>query len=95
MKYCVNTYAKPDDRGLSTRISLQPRLLCALGLSKGECVEAVVSPGVVILCRPDWVPVFERLLRDFPSAFICEAEAAPQKVSGPGGAGSKRRRIQQ
>jgi len=63
--------------------------LAALGLGPGKPAMAVVSPGVVIICQSEWVEVFEEMLRDFPSAFICEAEAAPQKVSGPGGARSE------
>ena len=70
-------------RGYVT-LSLLARLLDALGLGRGSPATAVVLPGVVILCRPEWVPVFERILRDFPGAFICEAEAAPKSVSAPG-----------
>ena len=89
MKFSVKTYAKPYDRGPGTRISVRHDLLYALELGAGESVEAVVERGVLILCRPEWVEVFEEILRDFPGAFISEAEAAPQKVSGPGGARSE------
>jgi hypothetical protein len=84
MKFPVKIYVPRHRRRGHTTLSLLAKLMAALGLGPGKPAMAVVSPGVVIICQSEWVEVFEEILRDFPRAFICEAEAAPKSVSAPG-----------
>jgi hypothetical protein len=72
MTFPVKIRPQSRTRRGHTTISLLAKLVGALGLGPGKPVTAVVSPGVVILCRPEWSEVFEEILRDFPRAFVCE-----------------------
>jgi len=94
VKFPVKIRPQSHRRRGHTTISLLAKLVEALGLGPGKPITAVVSPGVVILCRAEYREVFECILRDFPGAFISEAETAPEKVSGPGGARIERPRIE-
>jgi len=87
MRFPVKIYPQAQKRRGFTTLTLLWRLMDALGLAPGKPAMAVVSPGVVIFCQAEQAEMFECILRDFPGAFISEAEAPPQKVSGPGGAG--------
>lgn len=84
MEFPVKIYAHSHGRRGYVTLSLLAKLLEALGLGPGKPVTAVISPGVVILCQAEQAEMFECILRDFPRAFICEAEAAPKSVSAPG-----------
>jgi hypothetical protein len=82
MRFSVKIYPQAQKRRGCTTLTLLWKLMAALGLGPGKPVTAVVSPGVVIICRPEWVPVFERLLHDFPGAFISDPERALSKQAG-------------
>jgi hypothetical protein len=81
VKFPVEICLQAHTRKGCVTLTLLAKLLEALELGPGKPVTAVVSPGVVILCRPEWAPVFECILRDFPRAFV---QAEPREIAARG-----------
>ena len=82
MRFPAKIYAEHHMRRGHVTLSLLAKLLKALGLGPGKPVTAVVSPGVVILCRAEQAEMFECILRDFPGAFVSDSERALSKQTG-------------
>ncbi len=83
MEFPVKILTHPGGPTRHITFSFLVGLADIVGLKPHKAVTAVVSPGIVVLCLPEYAEVFARILRDFPSTFV------QQEPPGQGDKGGK------